>query len=240
MAVQSLTITEDFLLEVDHIFVCTPVGGTVASVLQELGLHYSGDIARHVGQGTASNVIFFQNAYLELIWIEDKKAVEQTAAQTGLDLLTRTGWQQTRASPFGVGLRSKPGLPPPRSRASKCWAEWMRPDTVIHFATDNLTNAAEPVCFVIPECIALTSRLDSTSEAHRQLVSHPLGVKYLTGVKITVASDAELTNTVSMLSGNRVITLARGLAPLLELTFDGGFQAQVLDARPTLPILLKY
>lgn len=240
MAIQSLTIAEDFLLEVDHIFVCTPAGGPVTSVLQEIGLYCSGDTARHTSQGTASNVIFFQNAYLELIWIEDKDAVNQTVVQTGLDLLTRTDWQQTKASPFGVGLRTKPGSPPPRPCASKCWAERMRPNTMIHFATDNLARMVEPVCFVIPDCIALTNRLDSTLEAHQQLISHPLGVKHLTGVKVTIASDAELTNTVSMLSGNGVITLARGLAPLLELTFDGGLQAQVLDARPALPILLKY
>lgn len=241
MEIQAPTIAEDFLLEIDHIFVCTPAGGPVASVLQDLGLYCSGETARHAGQGTASNVIFFENAYLELIWIEDANAVEQTAAQTGLDLLARTDWQQTRASPFGVALRCKPGSEHPTGPCARnYWAEWMRPDTVIHFAADNLASVSEPVCFVIPELMALTSRLDSTLKAHQQLLSHPLGVKQLTEVKITVTSNAELTNTVSMLLGNEVLTLARGLSPLLELTFDGGVQAQVLDARPALPILLKY
>lgn len=96
---------DNVVLEVDHIFVYTLKGAASASVLQELGFHCSNHLLRRVEQGTASKIIFFENTYLELIWIEDEHAAQQQAVQTGIDTLARVRWQHTGASPFGIGLR---------------------------------------------------------------------------------------------------------------------------------------
>jgi hypothetical protein len=107
-------------------------------------------------------------------------------------------------------------------------------------AAENLARVEEPICFVIPDSIALTTWLDHSLDAHQQLISHPLGVRTLTGIKITLNSDKELTNAVSLLDCNGIVTIERGTAPLLELTFDSGTKAKILDARPMLPIQLRY
>lgn len=116
----------------------------------------------------------------------------------------------------------------------------MRPNLFIHFAAENLASVEEPICFVISDSIALTTWLERSSEVHQQLTSHPLGVKKLIGIKITVNSDKELTNAVSLLERHGVVAIERGTYPLLELTFDSGIRGEILDARPMLPILLKY
>jgi hypothetical protein len=67
-----------------------------------------------------------------------------------------------------------------------------------------------------------------------------LGVRTLTGVKITLNSDKELTNAVALLDRNSIVAIERGTTPLLELTFDGGTKGKILNARPMLPILLRY
>jgi hypothetical protein len=226
----------DLLLEVDHLVIYVSEGSTSVSVLQEFGLHCSSRRVQRPEQGTASQIIFFENAYLELIWVEDERAVEEYAARTGFDILKRTRWQQTRASPFGVGLRCESGTVDQK----QYWAEWMRSHTYINLAAENLARVEEPLCFVIPDSIALTTWLDCSIEAHQQLISHPLGVRTLTGIKITLNSDKELTNAVSLLDRNGIVTIERGTAPLLELTFDSGTKAKILDARPMLPIQLRY
>ena len=236
MGTQLLTVVNDLLLEVDHLVVYVTEGSTSVSVLQEFGLHCSSRRVQRPEQGTASQIIFFENAYLELIWVEDEQAVEEYAARTGIDILKRTRWQQTRASPFGVGLRCESGT----AAQSKYWVEWMRSHTYINLAAENLARVEEPICFVIPDSIALTTWLDRSLEAHQQLISHPLGVRTLTGIKITLNSDKELTNAVSLLDRNGIVTIERGTAPLLELTFDSSTKAKILDARPMLPIQLRY
>ena len=236
MGTQLLTVVNDLLLEVDHLVVYVTEGATSVSVLQEFGLHCSSRRVQRPEQGTASQIIFFENAYLELIWVEDERAVEEYAARTGFDILKRTRWQQTRASPFGVGLRCESGTVDQK----QYWAEWMRSHTYINLAAENLASVEEPICFVIPDSIALTTWLDHSLEAHQQLISHPLGVRTLTGIKITLNSDKELTNAVSLLDRNGIVTIERGTAPLLELTFDSGNKAKILDARPMLPIQLRY
>lgn len=231
---------DDFLLEVDHIFICATEGLQGVAVLQEFGLHCHEHTVRRVGQGTASTIIFFENTYLELISIEDENAVEQNVARTGIDILARAHWRHTGASPFGIGLRGKSDTAELMPQDEKHWSEGMRPDVFIHFAPESVASVEEPMCFVIPDSLALTTWLDCSCEAHQRLISHPLGVKKLTGIKIIVNSAKELTDATFLLSHNGVVAIEQGTSPLLELTFDGGTRGKILDARPTLPILLKY
>lgn len=231
---------DDFFLEVDHIFVCTTKNAESISVLQELGLHCSNQAVQHFKQGTASKIIFFENTYLELIWIEDKHLVEQQSVHIGVQTLSRFHGQHTRASPFGVGLRRKFNHGNLVSHSTLYWSEWMRSQMSISFAAENLVNQEEPFCFMIPDSIALTAWLDTSLTAHQMLISHPLGVKKLTSVKITINGDKHLTDAMSLLGTHSAVAIERGESPLLELTFDKGIREKNLDARPILPILLKY
>lgn len=229
MKTQLLTSTEDFLLEVDHIFICITAREQATTAFQKLGLCCPDYIIQNVEQGTASNLVFFQNAYLELIWIEDVNIFEQHPIEISINIAARAFWQQTGASPFGVCLRCKPNLP-----------NLENPHPFIFFTADNLSRTVEPACFFLPDLLTFTNQLASTSIIHKQLTSHPLGIKKLTDVMITVVSDEELSSTLNTLSTNGAVTVVRGRFPLLELTFDQGVKGKVLDVRPVLPIRLKY
>ncbi|MEH2178726.1 VOC family protein [Nostoc sp.] len=231
---------DNFFLEVDHIFICTTKGAESISVLEQLGFYCSHQVVQHVKQGTASRIIFFENTYLELIWVEDKHLVEQQSELTDIHMLTRVRGQHPEASPFGIGLRRRSDQSKLVSDSTLYWAECMQGQISISFAAENLVNQKEPFCFVIPDCIALTTWLDPSLTAYQQLISHPLGVRKLTSVKITINSDKDLTDAMSVLCTHSHVTIERGKVPLLELTFDEGIREKNLDARPILPILLKY
>ncbi len=230
----------NFILEVDHIFVCTTKCVADTSVLQELGFHCSPRLVQRVEQGTASRIIFFENTYLELIWVEDERAFERHCACTGIHTSARFDWQRTGASPFGIGLRSKFVTAKSPLTFRRRRMESTPSDLSVHFAVPNVASLEEPICFVIPNSIALTAKLDASLPAHRQLISHPLGVNKLTGVKVTVSGDGSLSRAISLLCLHGIVTIEKGTSPLLELTFDREMRGKILDARPILPILLKY
>lgn len=100
-------------MEIDHLFVfVTTPGAPEAAALREAGLVESFR-RRHPGQGTANACYCFDDAYLELLWIE---APEEAAAPANarLGFEARSRWRETGASPFGISVRGGgTGLPFP-------------------------------------------------------------------------------------------------------------------------------
>jgi hypothetical protein len=171
-SISSIAVVTESLLEIDHCFVCLPTA-VKAAVLTELGLTCTQPL-RRADQGTASQILFFENIYLELIWVEDPAAAARYAIQTGIDFLTRS---QQQASPFGLALRqtldtvARPfDLLPQNSDLD-------RAQTFLNFAADNLRSVVEPLCFVIPDAVSLLSLLDRTSPLHQRLIRHPAGMQ---------------------------------------------------------------
>lgn len=190
-------------------------------------------------------VFLFENAYLELIWIDEPEVARRKNQEIGTDLMARAAWRQTGTSPFGVGLHHRASgssnLPFP---TKKYWAEWMKPDTFISIA-ESSANLKEPFYFVVPDYLAVPSAeqlkqlLDSQPE-YRKNLTHALGVRRLTGIEITTNHAGKFSETASMLSKNGVVVLKRRKSSHAELSFDGGTQGKTLDVRPTLPLILKY
>ena len=233
----------DFPLELDHIFVWVPQGAPEAAALQSRGLHTDGTLHKHAGQGTSSVVFAFENAYLELIWVDDPDVAGRKGQEMGTDLLARADWRRTGASPFGVGLRRRaPGDEPPFP-TREYRSEWMKPGTFILIA-ETSADVNEPLYFVVPDDIAvpppgqLELLLEGNPEMRRTFV-HPLGVHRLTNAKIVVSGEKESSATASMLSRNGVMEVVGGESPYAELTFDNGARGEFLDVGPTLPFRLR-
>jgi hypothetical protein len=232
--------TDNFLLEIDHLLIFALEEILEVSILQEFGLCCNTQIIRRVEQGTASRVFFFENVYLEVVWLEDKERARQHAIDTGIDILARTCWQQTGASPFGIGLRCKREIDDfmPYSKIHRFRRNQL--DRSIKFSQENLAHLTEPLCFTIPNHLALTTLINCSCQQHRQLIYHPLGVKKLTSTNITINGNEKLTNTISLLDRHNVLTIQRGIFPLLDLTFDNNLKQKIIDFRPILPMLINY
>lgn len=99
-------------MEIDHLFVFVGPGAPEAAALREAGLVESFR-RRHPGQGTANACYCFDDAYLELLWVEDpEEAAAPALARLGFE--ARARWRETGASPFGISVRGGgPGLPFP-------------------------------------------------------------------------------------------------------------------------------
>src|ERR1700759_3284416 len=86
--------------EIDHVFICTSAGGSEADQLVAFGLT-EGSRNHHPGQGTANRRFFFENAMLELLWVEDAEEARSEAVRR-LALWERWSQRNLGASPFGI------------------------------------------------------------------------------------------------------------------------------------------
>ncbi|ACB52386.1 hypothetical protein cce_3038 [Crocosphaera subtropica ATCC 51142] len=233
--------TDPFLLEIDHLVIYTAEPIAAVSMLQELGLHSSSQTLRRNNQGTASTIFFFENIYLEIVWIEDYQKVQHYRTQTNIDILSRVNWKQTGASPFAIGLRQTTSLSRlPYGDDDNGISQRLNVNGWVNFASDNLATLSEPICYSISNLMALTTWLDNSSEEHQQLITHPLNIKKLTDLQITLTQHNLLTQAVSLLESHNLVSINRGTAPQLDLTFDHHQQGQYIDVRPILPLVLKY
>ncbi|MBF2050457.1 MAG: hypothetical protein IGS54_24360 [Elainella sp. C42_A2020_010] len=232
MPLQLLAIATESLLEIDHIVICVsaPIS---AFALADLGLVSSSQPLRRLQQGTASRLIFFENVYLELLWVEDELAAEIYAMQSGIDFLARANWPQTQASPFSIALR-------PKSAAFNS-APTIDSQPFLNFAVDNWRTQSEPLCFVIPESISLVALLDPTSVMHQQLLAHPAQIQRLTSTAVGISTTTPLTGSMTLLEREGVISLELQSKPLLDLTFDHRRQKRTLDLHQLgIPAVLNY
>ncbi|MGJ3246523.1 MAG: VOC family protein [Elainellaceae cyanobacterium] len=232
--------SDAFPLEIDHIVIYVADMESAVEPFKELGVCVHSPV-HHIDYGTVSSLIFFENMYLEIVSIENERAVKHQAMRTGFDPLRRIQGQKHLTSPFGIGLRYTPN-----SIASinpidpnQC-SEPIESDLSIYFDANNMAKPDEPFCFVVSKMVALTDCLYPSLPNYQQWVSHPLDIRRVTDVRITVHAYSKLSNAVTMLSQNHVLTITQGLFPCLDLTFDERKTGRTVDARPFLPLVLKY
>ncbi|HIK08377.1 MAG TPA: VOC family protein [Trichormus sp. M33_DOE_039] len=226
------------LLEVDHIFICVESAPELDFFAKQ-GLTLAQTSVEQPERGTASHIIFFENFYLEFVWIEDEVAAEIYAVRTGIDFLARSRRYDRKISPFGMALRQQS-----RTRPSLDEYDFRSPlaesELLLSFSSENLVAQTEPLCFVIPDAIALPRLKRNFPNLQQQWMSHALGLKKMTGIEISAVSGDHLTQPLSLLSQDGVVQIESG-SPCVQLTFDNRVQRGIIDARKIdIPLVLKF
>jgi hypothetical protein len=218
-------------MELDHITVFVTTDAPELAALESLGLQPLGEKTEHTGMGTASTAIFFDNAYLELIWIADPTLTERKwLGEAGSDLRKRVPGGS--ALPFGVVLRLPQGTgSSPPFPTKSVTADWMKPPLSILVAGED----SEPFCLIIPPELYHTS-----FKGNLPPTKHPLGVRAITGVRIVAPDLGKRSPVTEVLQEAGLVAFEAGARPMLELTFDGGELRQTVSAMPTLPVTLRY
>ena len=118
-------------IELDHVFICVDRGAPEAERLIEFGL-CEGAPNVHPGQGTANRRFFFQNAMLELLWVEDLQEAQSSRTAPTL-LWERWSGRQSGACPFGIIARpANTGTTTVPFPSREYQPEWLAPDLKIH------------------------------------------------------------------------------------------------------------
>jgi len=214
----------------DHVFVCCAEGAPEAERLIHLGLT-EGAPNTHPGQGTACRRFFFENAYLELVWVTDaREAQAEPAARTRL--WSRWSQRAAGASPFAVVLRPAAGgeVAPPFAS----WAyhpSYLPPHLAIHVA--EAAPLGEPAFFYLGFARA-PALVDAPPRAH------PLGLGRLTDVQIAGPGGAAPSPAALTLQKAGLVQFVEAPRHAMTLTFDDARARGSADLRPDLPLLFRW
>ena len=223
-------------LELDHFFICTSAGAPAAEQLIRFGLA-EGAPSRHPGQGTANRRFFFEDAFLELLWVDDP-AEAQSAAVRRTGLWERWSKRDQGASPFGICLR-----PAGDRQIQAPFATWeyrppYLPESLAIQMADNSQMISLPLLFFIP----FGRRPDADDEARRPPLDHPAGLRAITRLHIGV-SRADAAGSLEQRTVERecpLVSFVPADEHLLEIGFDNETQTQHHDFRPKLPLVFRW
>ncbi len=217
------------MLELDHIFVCVPNEVDIKNIANEFGLNLS---ARriHQGQGTANRCAFFNNAYLELLLLNNAQELQSKPVKP-VSLWERLRWKHTGANPFGVAFRivkdTNQDLPVPT------WsyhAPFLPDGATIPIITPP-NSIQEPLIFLSPVAKA---PFDRSSTEHRG------SKRTVTQVKITTPSAQNMSQGVKWFCEQNFISIVKGLEHYIELEWDLGKEQEILDFRSMLPMSIRW
>ncbi|OQX02821.1 MAG: glyoxalase-like domain protein [Thiothrix lacustris] len=219
-------------MQMDHIFVCVQAHAPEADALVALGLT-EGSPNRHPGQGTANRRFFFDNAFLELLWLADAEEAQQPLTQP-TRLYERLCDTTGQISPFGVCFR--PSMPDelPNFPVWQYQPGYLPASLQVDIAMD--TPLAEPMWFFL----GFGSRPDQASASKQQPLQHSLGVKTVTALRLTVVTQVPLSQAATAAQQVSGVEVCVGDVPLLEISFDEEKQEQMRDFRPLMPLVLRW
>lgn len=226
------------VLELDHVYVVVPPGAVGAiERLRQAGVIIDSSVDRHDGQGTASVAAMFENAYLELLWVDSSVAVDSLHQQDHADFVRARDWHQSGASPFGVGLHFVSGavtdLPVPVRLDS---AARLQPGTYYILLRQPEESLATDL-FIMPAAAAVTTWMARYERRRPDLFAHPLGVRRIT--RVVVRGPAPQRPRAAALE-TRLVSFEEAASPHLVVEFDGGRRHATLDLRPAVPLVLVY
>lgn len=218
---------KDAGLELDHVFVAVSRGGPELDELRRAGFE-EGPENVHQGQGTACRRVFFENVYLEFIWlVHEREAAATQIEKTGL--AARAGCQ-AGASRIGIAFRSRdtervewpvetwPYRPP-----------YLPPNAAIPVAS-NSTVLSEPLLFFM-------AWPRQWSAPH---LPHPNGALEVSGLRITVVASETPSREVQWLERWGGASVEAGPSELLEVELDGGAAGRSLNLGSTMPLTLRW
>lgn len=215
----------------DHfVLICDP-GAPQADALTQLGLvEGSGNV--HHGQGTANRRFFFDNAYLELLWVDD---LDQSRREPAFRTRLWERWLRRREGvcPFGIALRPDDPADAEQPPPFPTWAyhaPYLPPQVSIGIAL------ATPL--TEPEFLYINFATSPQSKA-REPLDHPLGLRRITHVRVASpgGGQSQAARTVTAL-GLASFTTADDC--VTELFFDHAAKGQTADLRPALPLILRW
>jgi len=214
-------------LELDHVFVCTSADAPAADAFVRFGLR-EGPPNTHAGQGTACRRFSFQNAMIELLWVNDAKEAQSKRTRRTL-LWERWSRRESGPCPFGICLR-----PAEPERGELPFAAWeyrpaYLPDPLVMYIGE--AGVDEPM-WVYMDFMRRASR-----EEH--FVGHPNGIREIS--RLVLTSPVALRSSAAQVAiENGVLAVQEGPQPLLEIEFDGARRKEIRDFRPHLPCFFRF
>jgi len=212
--------------ELDHLFVWTSEGAPEAELLIDAGL-IEGTPNTHPGQGTSNRRFFFENGFLELIWVHSRKEVESERTRD-LHFLERWSGRNSGSCPFGFIFR--PDGPEERPPPFATWEYHPAylPENLAILVGKNAERLDEPMLFCMPFGMRPDIRLQGNPEL--------LNRREIKELHFSWPGSEETSEVMKAAVNARLINIKESSQFMVEVVCSGG---QHLDLRPVLPLILR-
>jgi hypothetical protein len=220
-------------MEFDHAFICVRPGATEAEALREFGLT-EGTPNQHPGQGTANRRFFFENGFLELLYLTDSEEV-RSAVTNDTKLHERLVRADQGVSPFGICFR------PERSVEERpAFDFWRyRPSYLPnekYVAVSSQGGLEEPMWFFL----SFGRRPDEAVPERRQIMKHVCGFREITRISVCVRSIESASEAAQAAKRVRGMEVRVCQKHRLEIGFDNEMQGQEQDFGDSLPLVFRW
>ena len=206
-------------MNIDHIFIFTDEAGKIADELVEFGLT-EGSNRIHVGQGTANRKFYFDNFFLEILWVYDQTDIKSDLTKpTGL--WQRADFKQNDFSPFGLCIIDNNEIDALFENSFKYQPNYFPQGMSI----DIIKNEFEPD-------LPWTSRLPfkGQKKPQNEPINHKNGLKLLTKARFEYQHNTDNAFLSHFENDNHNhIEFVKTSRIWLYLTFDNGKQGQKRD-----------
>lgn len=215
-------------MEIDHLFIFSDTPQTAADELRALGLT-EGSTRVHPGQGTTNRKFYFENFFLEILWVHDAEEINSPLLLP-TQLGERARYATTGASPYGLCLRNTADTDPVFEAALAYQPAYFpvgRPIAVLpHTHNPNL-----PWTFRLP----FTGPPAATTEP----THHRAGLRRLTRAAFGLAKYDAAELLLQQLAGQPQLAFEPAVTNCLMLTFDEHRQGQTAHF-PALNLTIAY
>ncbi len=213
-------------MEVDHIFIFSKNKGQEADEFVKFGFT-EGSSRVHIGQGTVNRKFYFQNFFIEILWVESEEEIKSELILP-TKLWERAFFMNNQYSPFGMCLVNTNETDLLFKKCIKYQPEYFPKGLEIEI----LTNEKNPK-------LPWTFRLPFKGEKKKvdEPITHKNGIKTLTNTefKLPIIQD-EFT---SYFINEKFIQFENSLETNLTLTFDENLNKKEFRFK-NLPLIIKY
>ena len=192
----------------DHIFIFTNDQGEIADQLVEFGLT-EGSSRVHAGQGTSNRKFYFENFFLEILWVHDETEINSELIKP-IGLWQRAYYQSSDFSPFGLCIVNTNETNNLFENAHKYQPSYFPDGMVI----DILKNEHQPN---FPWTFRLPFKGQKKNET--EPTKHKNGIKQLSKVDFYVENIND-PNFIQSFKGEQNINFIKSDKTWLTLTFD--------------------
>ena len=212
----------------DHLFVLTDAHDAAVERLSEAGFTVAAQ-RDHPGQGTANRCIFFENGYLEFLWVADRDEVTAPITRpTELD--ERSRWRETAASPFGIAMRVDPSAGDPVPFPYIPYRPAYLPEPAAILLADEPAARGAPLVFVVPPDLA----------ARGSGPNHACGAQAVSDVRLAATVTPSVSPALTMLAQHKFCQIEVASAPHLHIELDQGRQGLSIDLGPDTPLSIAW
>jgi hypothetical protein len=204
-------------MDIDHIFIFTDGKGKVADQLVSFGLT-EGSSRIHKGQGTTNRKFYFENFFLEILWVHDEAEIKSDLVKpTGL--WQRANYQTNNFSPFGLCIVNADETDMLFEKSFKYQPDYFP----LGLSIDILTNENQPE---LPWTFRLPFKGHKKNEV--EPTAHANGIKRLTKAQFTYR-NLYADNFVEKFKNESKIKFLKGSDLKLVLTFDDNSQRRQIQ-----------